>query len=315
MSVACFPHVTIPKAPPIKSQGIKTRLVPFIFSSFVWDGRGTWIEPFFGTGAVAFNARPKRVLAADTNRHLIGFYEAVKSGKITPRIARRYLENEGRALLERGAGHYYSIRDRFNKEGDPLDFLFLNRSCFNGVIRFNRKGEFNVPFCRKPDRFRQAYITKIVNQVEWISQIIRSGDWTFAVLDWKPVVSSAQPGDFVYLDPPYVGRHTDYFDSWSEADADALAEALRSLKCGFVYSMWYRNRYRVNDHLMRWFSDYPIFVQRYFYHVGPTENLRNEMEEALVVSRCHAREGGPLLSSREAGAIEHGPAPDAASGP
>ena len=300
-----FPRTVRTRVPPIKSQGIKTKLVPFIFSAFAWDGKGTWIEPFFGTGVVAFNAAPKRVLAGDTNRHLIGFYQAVQRGHITPGIAKAFLEKEGAALRTNGETRYYDIRDRFNRDGDPLDFLFLNRSCFNGMIRFNRKGGFNVPFCRKPDRFRPAYVTKIVNQIEWIAHVIRSGHWDFVVADWSTVLSAAKPDDFVYLDPPYIGRHADYFDAWNADAADRLAASLRALSCGFAYSMWYRNRYRENEHLKRGFAGYPILLQRHFYHVGPTQSLRNPMEEALVVSptnvvtsnsaapECEARSGFP----------------------
>jgi DNA adenine methylase len=195
-----------------------------------------------------------------------------------------FLEDEGAKLLRIGDSHFYALRDRFNGQGDPLDFLFLNRACFNGMIRFNRKGEFNVPFCRKPDRFRAAYVTKIVNQIDWIAQIIRSGDWQFVVSDWEPILNSAGKNDFVYLDPPYIGRHTDYFDSWDESKADALACTLRSLPCGFAYSMWARNQYRENEHLTKWFGDFPILTESHFYHVGPSESLRNPVEEALVLS-------------------------------
>lgn len=278
-----FPRNVKAKAPPIKSQGIKTKLVPFIFRSISWDGEGVWIEPFLGTGAVAFNAAPRKALAADTNRHLIQFYRFVQAGKITPRLTKLFLEAEGAKLLSKGERHFYEVRDRFNKDGDPLDFLFLNRSCFNGMIRFNRKGHFNVPFCRKSDRFRPAYVTKIVHQVEWLSQVISSGDWQFEVADWRPVLEQAGKKDFAYLDPPYIGRHTDYYDSWDEQKADELASKLRRLDCGFAYSMWARNRYRENGHLAKWFSGYPIRIARHFYHVGPTENLRSEMEEALVM--------------------------------
>lgn len=295
-----FPRTVSAKAPPIKSQGIKTKLVSFIFKSIAWDGTGLWIEPFLGTGAVAFNAAPRRALVADTNKHLIDFYVAVQSGEITPRSARLYLESEGARLQEKGESHFYEIRGRFNSDGDPMDFLFLNRACFNGMIRFSRKGKFNVPFCRKPDRFRPAYITKIVHQIEWLSHVIRSGDWTFLNSDWRPILDSANQNDFVYLDPPYVGRHTDYYDSWNEQKADDLARSLRALPCGFAYSMWARNRYRENEHLTKWFSDYPVLIEQHFYHVGPTESLRNPMEEALVVSHKHVvREPLGLTATRQ----------------
>jgi DNA adenine methylase len=92
----------------------------------------------------------------------------------------------------------------------------------------------------------------------------------------------------VYVDPPYIGRHTDYYNNWSDIDADELAKTLLSLKSGFAYSMWMENQYRRNHHLDDWFSGFPIFTFGHFYHVGPTESLRNEMLEALVVSPLHA---------------------------
>ncbi|MGD9506777.1 MAG: DNA adenine methylase, partial [Syntrophobacteraceae bacterium] len=64
--------------PPIKSQGIKTKLVPWIASIIpVDDFKGLWIEPFMGTGVVGFNLAPRRALLCDTNPHLINFYTAI----------------------------------------------------------------------------------------------------------------------------------------------------------------------------------------------------------------------------------------------
>jgi DNA adenine methylase len=279
-----FPAQVSPKAPPIKSQGIKTKLVPFILSSFKWDGAGRWVEPFVGSGAVAFNAAPDRALLADSNKHIINFYQAIQTGEITPEKAREYFVAEGSKLLELGGEHYYAVRTRFNAEGNPLDFLFLSRACFNGVMRFNSKGGFNVPFCKKPDRFRQAYVTKICNQIRWVATLAAKRKWTFVHQDWRETLSQVASKDFAYIDPPYVGRHTDYFNSWDETAADDLAKMLRELPCGFAYSMWSKNKYRENDHLKKWFSDFAIKTRKHFYHVGSTEDLRNEMEEALVVT-------------------------------
>ena len=279
-----YPREVQAKAPPIKSQGIKTKLVPTILRSFRWDGNGTWVEPFVGSGAVAFNSGAKNVLAADTNRHLIRFYKAVQDRTLDKRGTRTFLESEGARLEQTGEDHYYAIRDRFNKHGDPLDFLFLSRSCFNGMIRFNAKGGYNVPFCRKPNRFRPALITKIVNQVEWLEGVIREANYLFLVQDWRETLNNARANDLIYVDPPYVGRHTDYFNSWDEEEADALAQKLQSCPSRYVYSMWYKNQYRENEHLKRWFADHKLVLVTHFYHVGATEDLRNEMEEAIVVS-------------------------------
>src|SRR5205807_6815369 len=117
-----------------------------------------WIEPFLGSGVVLFNANPQEAIVSDANRHIIRFYQEVQSGKITPSVVKEFLEAEGAALKQKADDHYYGIRDRFNKEGNPLDLLFLNRACFNGIMRFNRSGKFNVPFGHKPNRFRSAYI-------------------------------------------------------------------------------------------------------------------------------------------------------------
>ena len=54
----------------------------------------------------------------------------------------------------------------------------------------------------------------------------------------------SEPGDLVYADPPYAGRHVDYFESWSEADETELAELLKQLPCGFILSMWHSNEFR-----------------------------------------------------------------------
>ena len=106
------------------------------------------------------------MLFSDSNPHLINFYNSVVSGKIDGFKVRKFLELHGEILSRCGQDFYYEVRERFNETHEPLDFLFLNRSCFNGMIRFNRKGDFNVPFGHKPQRFSKAYITKIVNQVD-----------------------------------------------------------------------------------------------------------------------------------------------------
>ncbi|HLA83100.1 MAG TPA: Dam family site-specific DNA-(adenine-N6)-methyltransferase, partial [Thermoleophilia bacterium] len=171
--------------PPVKCQGIKTRLVPFILSSIRWNGHGRWIEPFVGSGVVAFNLAPPRALLAETNVHLITLYHDIASGVVTAESVREHLRREGRRLAQRGEEHYYEVRSRFNANPSSLDFIFLNRSCFNGVIRFNKKGQFNVPFGKKRDRFRPAYVTKIANQVAYLSNLISARDWVFQVSDWR----------------------------------------------------------------------------------------------------------------------------------
>ena len=100
--------------------------------------KSMWVEPFMGSGVVGFNVAPKTAVFADTNPHIIAFYNQIKEGEITACRVREFLEREGEILSQNGDVYYYEVRDRFNKNHAPLDFLFLNRSCFNGMIRFNK---------------------------------------------------------------------------------------------------------------------------------------------------------------------------------
>ena len=272
------------KVPPIKCQGIKTKLVRFIIDSISWSEKGRWIEPFVGSGVVVLNVAPHRALLTDINVHVIRFYNDIASGLVSPSGVRGFLEKEGHILSQVGEPYYYEVRIRFNSHPTSHVFLFLNRCDFNGVIRFNSKGQFNVPFGKKPDRFRPAYITKIVNQVAYITSLIRNNEWTFREADWRQTLAQAHKEDFVYADPPYIGRHTDYYNKWTESDALELFDDLKSLPCGFALSAWSQNRYRINPHLP---SDNSVVIKTFnhFYHVGATESLRNPMVEALVIKR------------------------------
>jgi DNA adenine methylase len=270
--------------PPIKSQGIKTKLVPWIQSIVPSDFNGTWIEPFMGTGAVAFNVAPRRAILCDTNPHLINFYSSIATGEITPEVVKEFLTREGKILLSKGEDHYYSVRDRFNSEHSPLDFLFINRAGFNGMIRFNRKGGFNIPFCRKPHRFAQAYITKITNQVKWVSKLIEAKEFTFKCQDFNKTIDEASPTDVIYCDPPYIDRHVDYFNSWDDAHERELFNKLSSFRGRFILSTWHHNDFRENEYVKSLWSEHSVLKREHFYHVGGKEENRNPVIEALVTN-------------------------------
>lgn len=275
-----------PLVPPIKCQGIKTKLVAEIahMAGELSDGR--WIEPFCGSCVVALNLQPKRALLCDSNIHIIRFYKDIQSGSITSLVVREYLREQGEKLRTIGEAYFYEVRERFNQSPSSLDFLFLNRSCFNGVMRFNRSGKFNVPFCRKPERFAPAYITKIVNQVQTISKVVAASDWEFKVAGFRESIALAESDDVVYADPPYAGRHTDYFNTWSDQDEADLADRLASLPGKFIFSTWHSNEFRTNLQVAKnWGSDqFHIFTKAHYYHVGAAEELRHPMLEALITN-------------------------------
>ena len=96
-------------------------------------------------------------------------------------------------------------------------------------------------------------------------------------------MSQANPEDFVYMDPPYIGRHTDYYNNWTDDDAVELAKISSALDCGFALSMWKENKYRENMHLDLHWNGFITKTFSHFYHVGSKEEFRNEITEALIL--------------------------------
>ena len=283
--------------PPIKIQGIKTKLVPMIRKNVIMDTESVWIEPFMGSGVVGFNIEPKYAIFADTNPHIINFYNQIKSGAIDSYVVRGFLEYEGALLEQEDSKHYYFVRDRFNKEHNPLDFLFLNRACFNGMIRFNKDYEFNVPYGHKPHRFSKAYVTKVVNQVAHVSQLLRSHSWEFLCQSFESTVSMAGKRDFIYCDPPYIGRHVDYYDSWDEKSEITLHKVLTGNGANFMLSTWDHNDYRKNAYIQSVWNDCYITTQEHYYHLGGKEINRNPVTEALLTNYLVTGEQNRLLGS------------------
>lgn len=271
--------------PPIKCQGIKTKLIPFIKENIKRNEDGLWIEPFMGTGSVVFNIAPQRALLIDKNQYIIKFYQSIQNKTITPQITRKFLEYHGILLETYGETYYKEMREQFNENGNPLYFLFLNRSCFNGMIRFNLQGKFNVPFCHKPNRFSKAYITKICNQIKNVGEIMIDKDWTFVHGTWQSAFNNVSEQDYIYLDPPYIGRDTSYVGEWSEEEAIELSKYAHNTPANVCLSMWKENEFRQNQHLFDYWADFTWYEHNHFYHIGAKESNRHPMVEVLAIKR------------------------------
>lgn len=276
--------------PPVKSQGIKTKLVPWINDLIYKSGANlnyaNWIEPFFGTGVVGLNAPVKgKHIVGDTNPHIINLYNGIKDGSINAFNMRNYLEKESELLKtadEEGYAYYRLVKERFNREHSSFDFIFLSRAGFNGMMRFNNRGEWNIPFCKKPNRFAPAYISKICNQIANAEKIIRNGQWQFLNQSFIDTINMAQEGDIIYCDPPYYGRYVDYYNGWTEKDEEALFDVLNNTRAHFILSTWHHNEYRDNEMIKRFWNRFNIITQEHFYHSGGHIENRHSIVEALV---------------------------------
>lgn len=96
--------------PPIKIQGIKTKIVPLIKQKVDINPQAVWYEPFVGSGVVGFNLAPEKAVFADTNPCIISFYNTLKAGIINAGIVRDYLEIEGEKLKIGDSDYYYEDR-------------------------------------------------------------------------------------------------------------------------------------------------------------------------------------------------------------
>jgi DNA adenine methylase len=103
-----------PLVPPLKCQGIKTKLVGEIRR--IAEGRDfeRWVEPFCGSCVVALNVQPERALLCDSNAHIIRMYQDIQAGRVTPALAREFLTAQGEKLRAGGEPYYYEVRERFN---------------------------------------------------------------------------------------------------------------------------------------------------------------------------------------------------------
>jgi len=114
------------------------------FDDLIPTDISTYVEPFFGGGAVFFHLEPERAVVSDVHEELIDFYRAMKDGKGD---AIHTFLNENPNTDEA----YYKVRDQFKVE-TPLDnakrFFYLRKTCFRGMLRYNKSGKFNIPYGR-----------------------------------------------------------------------------------------------------------------------------------------------------------------------
>ncbi len=213
-------------------------------------------------------------------------FKGIQQKIITVPLMKQYLEQEGELLSKAGNNgyeHYLKVRTRFNIEFSPYDFIFLSRAGFNGIMRFGKKGNWNIPFCKKPDRFARAYITKIANQVSNISKIIKpEPDWTFYNTSFAEIIPLATDNDIIYCDPPYYGRYVDYYNGWTEQDEELLFNLLSGTKAKFILSTWHHNDWRENEMISKFWNKFNIVTKDHFYHSGGNIENRRTIVEALV---------------------------------
>ena len=184
----------------IKWSGSK-RPVAKQLAKYIFPGE-TYFEPFLGGGAMMPYSLCKKGMASDIIPELIDLWNAIK---YTPEQVADEYHTRWTYLQKNGPCVYYDIRERFNKSRDCHDFLFLTRTCVNGLIRYNSNGDFNNSFHLSRPGINPDSLRKIIE--EW-SVIIAK--FEFKKCDYRELLSDVKKGDFVFLDPPYGGTKGRY---------------------------------------------------------------------------------------------------------
>lgn len=180
--------------PFLKWAGGKRWLVPRI-SDTVKSISGKYIEPFLGSGAIFFALRPTNSLLSDTNEDLINSYVAIRDD---PQKVFDLLKVHQRKHCTE---YFYQIRqhrprEKFHK---AARFIYLNRTCWNGLYRVNLEGTFNVPIGTKSN--------VLMSTDDWpaVSTLLSSAE--IASQDFEAAIDRATQGDLVFADPPYTVKH------------------------------------------------------------------------------------------------------------
>lgn len=261
--------------PFLRWAGSKTKQLP-ILSRF-WNSKfSRYVEPFMGSACLFFELQPKKALLADINRDLIRTFLAVRDH---PRAVSNRL-----AKIPQGKRSYYSIRAQQLSELDTVDaaarFIFLNRFCFNGLYRTNEAGRFNVPYASSGTGGlpTSAELHAIANAMTGCA--IKHSDF-------EKTLEQTQPGDFVYLDPPYAVGNRRIFRQYGPSsfglhDLQRLADCLTRMdRRGVKFLLSYASCPEVAEFFTRW-PRRKIYIQR---NIAGFATHRRRAGEVLI-SNC-----------------------------
>lgn len=233
--------------PIIKYRGGKSKEIPNI----MWHiprFKGRYVEPFLGGGALFFHLEPREAIINDINKPLIDFYKGVRDNFETVRkeldeIEKIYTSNRAQfdalkrfhpddRVEDKNEAFYYEMRSMFNnlsdkRYTDAAIYYYINKTAYSGMIRYNSKGEFNVPFGRYKNLNTNnvsAAHSRLLNRAEIYN------------VDYSAVFDMCNEDDFIFLDPPYDSVFSDYGneeyrDGFDEDSHRRLAQDFTNLPC------------------------------------------------------------------------------------
>lgn len=263
-------------SPFLKWAGGKRWLAPRISELIQIDG-GIFIEPFLGSGATFFQLAPKRALLSDLNQDLVDTYAAIKADykRIDDLLHQHHRLHS--------VSYYYQMRDYaprcpFRK---AARFIYLNRTCWNGLYRVNLNGRFNVPIGTKT--------SVVLSTDDWERVSARLQHAEMLASDFETTINRAGRGDVVFADPPYTIKHNlngfikynEYLFSWH--DQERLSKALyRASKRGALVVATNANHKSVRT-LYR--DSFELMTVERNSVLSGSNSGRGKYQELLIVSK------------------------------
>jgi len=258
--------------PLLKWAGGKTQMIPNLIEAMP-KSFNHYIEPFIGGGALFFHLSPKSAVIADSNPELINLYQQIaKDFKPVLRLLEKMPNDEEFFYKERARRF-----ENLNAIEAAARTVYLNRTCFNGLFRVNKSGDFNVPFGKYKD-------PKIADE-----QLLQSAsqslcETTIVLGDYRKVLQEfARKGDLVFLDPPYlpISQYSDFQrytkEQFYEDDHRELAAEVRRLS-------------DIGCHVLLTNSNHPLVHELYSdFHIEVLSTKRN------INSRSTLRKGQDVL--------------------
>lgn len=249
---------TFDAKPFIKWAGGKSGLLPSIHSLLPQNtSLNTYYEPFLGGGAVFFSLHPANAVLNDSNHDLIELYQIVRDDVENLIDHLKFHYNE--------MNYFYMVREQDPATLLPVEraarFIFLNKTCYNGLYRVNSKGKFNVPFGR--------YSNPLICDSEGLrsaSQALKTK--TLLCTDFETATATAVKGDFVYFDPPYqplsvTSNFTGYTPKgFSNIDQERLSQVFKDLSAKGVFVMLSNNDTPLIRNLYKDFHQHEVWAKR-----------------------------------------------------
>lgn len=187
----------------------------------------TYYEPFIGGGSLMFqllhsDIEVENIICSDINNDLITLWNTIKNNPkfLIDEYSRMWKEMKDLGDIDKRKEYFYSIRTKFNETRKPEFFLFLSRTCTNGLIRYNSSGNFNTSLHFSRDGIKPTKLEKIID--EWSTKL-NERNVKFINQSYENI--QTKEGDFIYLDPPYANTKgiyygvIDYEAFWNWIDA------------------------------------------------------------------------------------------------